>query len=108
MTVHGVRGRMPAYIVTYKFGRSGDFGRRMDAFMIRLQVGDWWGETGSSMIVHSDEPIDAFCRRILSPACFDRQHDLAVIVDLDNREGRASGPFRGNSLFMAAPWIRRF
>jgi len=98
---------MPTYLVTYKFGHDADFARRIDNFMNRVQVGDWWGETASSIIVHADEAIDAFCRRILPPAAFDERRDIAVVIDLDNRQGRVNGPLRDASLFTAAPWIKR-
>ncbi len=98
---------MPAYLVTFKFGRNADFGRRLDDFIGRLTVGDWWGETGTTIIVHSDEPIDDFSRRITVPACFDDDCDIVVVIDIDNREGRARGPVRDSGLFAAVPWIRR-
>ncbi len=98
---------MPSYLVTFKFGRNADFGRRLDDFLSRLTVGDWWGETGTTMIVHSDEPIDVFSRRITSPFCFDDDNDIVVVFDLDNRQGRARGPFRDSGLFAAAPWVTR-
>jgi hypothetical protein len=30
---------------------------------------------------------------------------MVVVIDLDNREGRARGHFRDAGLFSAAPWI---
>jgi hypothetical protein len=98
---------MSTYLVTFRFGHSENYGLRLDNFMSRLQTGDWWGETTSSILVHSDETIDAFCRRILSPDCFDERVDMAVVFDFDNRQGRAKGSFRDTSLFTAAPWVRR-
>ncbi len=98
---------MPSYLVTFKFGRDPDFSRRMDDFIGRLAVGDWWGETGTTIFVHSDEPIDVFSRRITAPSVFNEHNDIVVIVDLDNRQGRARGPFLDGALFTAAPWIRR-
>ncbi len=98
---------MPAYLVTFKFGRNADFGRRLDDFIARLAIGDWWGETGTTIIVHSDEPIDVFSRRITAPSVFDEDNDIVVVVDLDNRQGRARGPFRDSGLFTAASWMVR-
>jgi hypothetical protein len=96
---------MPAFLVTYKFGRSGDFGRRIDTFTARLQNGDWWGETPSTIVVHAEEDIDRFFGRITSRGSFDEHSDMVVVIDLDNREGRARGHFRDAGLFSAAPWI---
>jgi hypothetical protein len=98
---------MPSYLVTFKFGRDAHFGQRMDDFISRLTVGDWWGETDTTIFVHSDEPIDVFSRRITSPLVFDEDNDIIVIIDLDNRLGRARGRFGDGGLFTAAPWIKR-
>jgi hypothetical protein len=98
---------MPSYLVTFKFGRNADFARRLDDFIGCVTVGDWWAETGTTIIVHSDEPIDAFSRRITAPSVFDEDNDIVVVVDLDNREGRACGPFSDGALFTAAPWVVR-
>ena len=98
---------MPSYLVTFKFGRNADFGQRLDDFIARLAIGDWWGETGTTIIVHSDEPIDVFSHRITAPAVFDEDADIVVVIDLDNLQGRARGPFHDAGLFTAAPWIVR-
>ncbi len=98
---------MPAYLVTFKFGRNADFAQRLDDFISRVTVGDWWAETGTTIIVHSDEPIDVFSGRITAPSVFDEANDIVVVVDLDNREGRARGPFSDSGLFTAAPWVVR-
>ena len=98
---------MPAYLVTFKFGRDASFAERLDEFISRLAVGDWWGETGTTIIVHSEEPIDVFSHRITVPACFDEDNDVIVVIDLDNQQGRARGLFRDSGLFAAVPWITR-
>ncbi len=98
---------MPSYLVTFKFGRNSNFAERLEEFISRLTVGDWWGETGTTMVVHREEPIDVFTRHITAPACFDDDNDVVVIVDLDNRQGCARGLFRDSGLFAAVPWIKR-
>ncbi len=98
---------MPTYLVTYRFGHGGDYGARVDQFLGRIQEGDWWGETGSTVLVNSDETIDAFCRRILAPSCFNDRLDIAVVFDVDNRQARAKGSLRDGHLFVAAPWVKR-
>ena len=98
---------MPSYVVTFKFGRNANFAQRLDDFIGCVAVGDWWAETATTIFVHSDEPIDDFCRRITAPSIFDAANDIVVVVDLDNREGRARGPVRDGGLFTVAPWIVR-
>jgi hypothetical protein len=98
---------MPTYLVTYKFGRNGDYLERMDRFMAHLTVGDWWAETGSTILLHHDEQVDDFCFRIFSPDCFDVSMDVGVVFDLDHRQARARGRFSDYGLFTVAPWIER-
>jgi hypothetical protein len=98
---------MPTYLVTYKFGMNDDYLDRHDRFMAHLTGGDWWGETGSTILAHNEEPIDEFCFRVFSPDCFDEAQDVAVVFDLESREGRARGRFLDYGLFTVAPWIER-
>ena len=98
---------MPAYLVAFKFARNDTYSKRLDNFMLHCAAGQWWGETGSSIIVHADEPLDDFCRRIFNPAAFDDRVDIAVVFDLDNVDGRARGKFRDYGLFNIVPWIER-
>jgi hypothetical protein len=98
---------MPTYLVTYKFGKNDDYLERHDRFMAELTLGDWWGETGSTIIAHSDQPIDELCVRVFAADCFDESQDIGVIFDLDSREGRARGRFHDYGLFTVVPWIER-
>ena len=98
---------MPACLVAFKFARDDTYSKRYDNFMVHCGAAQWWGETGSSIVVHADEPLDDFCRRILNPAVFDDRVDIAVVFDLDNRDGRAHGKFRNYGLFNVVPWIER-
>lgn len=93
---------MAAYLLTYRLGHTGDFDRA-EEFAYRLRRGDWWGETGTTMIVNTDEAIDDFCWRVLSPPYFDERVDICVVFNLDTGEGRAKGRFQDPNLFIAAP-----
>jgi len=95
---------MAAYLLTFRLAHTGDFDRA-EEFAYRLRVGDWWGETGSTMIVNTDEAIDDFCARALSPPWFDERIDICAVFNLDTGEARAKGHFRDPNLFVAAPMV---
>jgi hypothetical protein len=98
---------MPTYLVTFKLARNHTYADRHDRFMAALQKGDWWAETGCSVVAYAPEAIDEFCKRIFQPSAFDPRVDVAVVFDLDLRDGRAKGDFRDIGLFSIAPWLER-
>jgi hypothetical protein len=98
---------MGIYLISYKLSHDQTYHDRLDQLLAQIQLGSWWGESGTAMVCESPETIDEFCDRVLTPWSFDDVSDIAVIFDLESGEGRSKGRFRDYSLFSIAPWMKR-
>lgn len=98
---------MGTYLISFNLFRNQTYTDRVDQLLAQIQVGTWWGETGTVMICESPEAIDEFCDRVLNPWSFDELCDIAVIFDLESGDGRSKGKFRDYSLFSVVPWLKR-
>jgi hypothetical protein len=98
---------MAIYLISFNLFRNHSHAERLDRLLAEIQVGTWWGETGSIMICESQEPIDEFCGRIFNPWTFDELCDVAVVFELESGEARSKGKFRDYSLYNIVPWVKR-
>jgi hypothetical protein len=98
---------MSIYLISFNLFRNHSYADRLDRLLAEIQVGTWWGETGSVMICDSHEPIDEFCARVLNPWSFDEVCDVAVVFDIESGDGRSKGKFRDYSLYSIVPWLKR-
>jgi hypothetical protein len=98
---------MGIYLISFNLLRNDTYDDRFERVMAEIQVGPWWGETGSLMICEAPEPIDEFCARVLGPWNFDELSDIAVIFDLESGEARSLGRLRDYSLCSIVPWLKR-
>ena len=98
---------MPTYLVTFKLASNATVGERHDSLIDQFGGGDWWAETGSTIVVNHEEAIDAFCDRVFNRSKFDERTDMAVVFDLDVRDARARGSFVDFGLFHIAPWVEK-
>ena len=98
---------MPTYLVTFKLASNATVSERHNSLIDQFGGNEWWAETGSTIVVNDDEPIDDFCDRVFNRSQFDELTDMAVVFDLDVRDARARGSFVDFGLFHIAPWVEK-
>ena len=98
---------LPTYLVTFKLASNASIVERHDSLFRQFSQSEWWAETGSTIVVNDDEPIDDFCDRVFNRSTFDELTDVAVVFDLEDRGARARGSFVDFGLFQIAPWVER-
>src|SRR5579872_3451092 len=89
----GKRWGMSTYLVTFKLAQNATVAERHDSLIHQLHGNEWWAETGSTVVVNDDAPIDDFCNRVFKRSKLDARTDVAVVFDLDTRDARAHGSF---------------
>ena len=99
---------MPTYLVTLKLAPGPTAAARHASVVEQLPAGEWWAETGSTIVVNDAADIADFCRRIFERSTFDARVDMAVVFDLESRDARARGPFIDYGLFTIVPWLKWF
>ncbi len=98
---------MPTYVVIFNFAASPTRNRRERELHDRLTPGTWWAETGSTIVVADEAPIDEFFHHLFDDSIFDPRADTAVVLDLDSGGGRARGSFVDFGLFHLVPGLER-
>ncbi len=98
---------MPTYLVTFKLAPNTTKAARHDSLIDQFSGNEWWAETGSTIVVHDESPIDEFCQRVFNRSRLDERTDMAVVFDLDTRDARAHGSFVDYGLFHIVPWLEK-
>jgi hypothetical protein len=98
---------MPTYLVTFKLAPNATAAERHDSLIDQLDGDEWWAETGSTIVVNDEAPLDEFCDRVFNNSKLDALTDMAVIFDLETRDARARGSFVDYGLFHIVPWMEK-
>ena len=98
---------MPTYLLTFRFAANPTQADRQQSLLDQLQSGEWWAESGSTIVTRDERELDEFCDAVFGGSAFDPMSDMAVVFDLDLRDGWARGSFVDFGLFHIIPWLER-
>ena len=98
---------MPTYLVTFKLAPNASAKERHHSLIDQFGGGEWWAETGSTIVVNDEASLDEFCDRVFNHSKLDELTDMAVVFDLETRDARAHGSFVDYGLFHIVPWMEK-